>query len=275
MQPRTATDHLGKTYPTIRDMCRAWNITEGQFDSRRSHGWTIKECLTIPRGARRNQGEITDHLGNKYPSYQAMCDAYHISDSTYQERIKRGLSQKDALTMTKAEALNKHVHDHLGQEFPSKAAMCDHWGISRQIYFGRIGMGWSLKDALETPIVEISANSKQVTDHEGNVFDSISDLCTYWKVGRTTYNQRIKAGWSMKDALTKHQQSRPVVKSEWTDHLGQKFESLNEMCRHWGVSRATFSSRIHKTGWSIERALTTKEAVINATIVKSSLINFF
>lgn len=40
------------------------------------------------------------------------------------------------------------------------------------------------------------------------------------------------------------------------DHLGHVFSSQNEMCSFWGVSAATYTSRM-KNGWTQEKALTT------------------
>ena len=40
----------------------------------------------------------TDLNGITYPSLKSMCDAYGITSATYLQRIKRGMSQKEALT---------------------------------------------------------------------------------------------------------------------------------------------------------------------------------
>lgn len=42
---------------------------------------------------------------------------------------------------------------------------------------------------------------------------------------------------------------------ECYDHLGNKFESMDEMCKTYGINRTTFNSRIAK-GWPLEKALT-------------------
>ena len=38
-----------------------------------------------------------------------------------------------------------------------------------------------------------------------------------------------------------------------TDHLGNQFESISQMCKHWGVRHNTFKLRRNKMGWSIEK----------------------
>jgi len=41
-----------------------------------------------------------------------------------------------------------------------------------------------------------------------------------------------------------------------TDHLGNKYKTQTEMCKKYGISSATYTSRIKK-GWSKKKALTT------------------
>lgn len=39
-------------------------------------------------------------------------------------------------------------------------------------------------------------------DHLGNMYSSITDMCRFYKITRSTYKNRIKLGWSLKDTLT-------------------------------------------------------------------------
>lgn len=43
---------------------------------------------------------------------------------------------------------------------------------------------------------------KQIKDHTGKEFSSITALCEYYGIERKTFCQRIKRGWSLEDALT-------------------------------------------------------------------------
>lgn len=43
-------DHLGKVFPTIRAMCKHWNINVSTFSFRIRKGWSIEKALTEPRG---------------------------------------------------------------------------------------------------------------------------------------------------------------------------------------------------------------------------------
>lgn len=62
-RPKTIhTDHEGRTFNTQREMCKAWGISESLYRMRRTHGMTMKQALTAPRGYRkevRNDKAIT------------------------------------------------------------------------------------------------------------------------------------------------------------------------------------------------------------------------
>ena len=89
-----AKDHLGQTFRTISDMCRAHGVTYGQFVYRMNKGLPIAECLD-PH-SRRDQDAV-DHLGNKFKSISEMCRHYGILKNTFFRRLQRGLPLKVCL----------------------------------------------------------------------------------------------------------------------------------------------------------------------------------
>lgn len=94
------------------------------------------------------------------------------------------------------------------------------------------------------------------TDHLGNNFKSVSAMTKHWGISRTTYLSRINMGWSVEKALTFTIREESKHKGEVVDHLGNKFKSLSQMLKHWGISPATYYNRTHKEGLSMEEALT-------------------
>lgn len=207
-----------------------------------------------------------DHLGQKFESLSAMARYWHIASSTLENRLNNmHLTVEQALTYTTTEckALTKLCKDHLGNIFPSKKAMCKHYNIPSQVYFGRIKIGWSLEKTLTTPVDKTPKNAKEAVDHLGQTFPTISAMCKHWNMKRSTYNARIKSGWSVKDALTTPCEQLNIKQQKCEDHLGNKYESLNAMCRAYNITHHTFTTRTQRLGWSLEKALTTPN-VINA-----------
>lgn len=128
--------------------------------------------------------------------------------------------------------------------------MCETYNIPYSTYISRIQHGWTQKEALTFAIYNSPQNI--ITDHLGNQFTSIKEMCKHYNTIYITYLQRIKKGWTQESALT----ARPYYhyNTHVTDHLGNQFTSIKEMCKHYNVSPDTYSKRI-KNGWTQENAL--------------------
>lgn len=179
-----------------------------------------------------------DHLGNQFPSQTAMLRHWQVPKGTYEKRIRKGFSVKDALTAKPRENKNKLVTDHENNVFISVKEMCRHWGIDNGTYRQRIKSGWSQKDALTYQPHE---NRDKITDHLGNTYNTIQDMCDHWKISNTLYQSRIARNWSIKDALT-----IPVTSNDNSiiDPLGHEFDSVRSLCRYWRVERSTYQNRL-------------------------------
>lgn len=271
MNTKTCKDHTGRKFASVTAMCKAWGISPDVFDNRKRRGWSLEESLTTPKGKNLKKPIIKDHLGNTYRSIEEMCNHYGISDSTYSGRINNGYSVEEALTMKTDDIKNRHVKDHLGNEFPSIRAMCKHWNVETSRYFGRRKIGWPLEKILTTEDkIVYPENTIPAEDHLGNKFPSENEMCKFWGIPRTTYRLHIKQGWSVEKALTTKKRDIKIVKQPCVDHEGNEFSSINDMCKHWNITRQLYSSRI-KLGWSVEKALTTKELVINSVAITDYL----
>lgn len=215
---------------------------------------------------------VKDHLGNEYPSMSEMLRNYNINYSAYKYRLEKlKMSQKDALTSPHTDMKSTAITctDHLGNTFPSKAAMCDYWRLPRTIFFRRIRDGWSLEKALTEPLKYTNNLKKPIYDHLNNEFKTIDEMCHYWNITRQQYMLNIRNNCSLKDALTTITQ-----KGEYKDHLGNVYKSINEMCRQYGITKTVLRSRI-ELGWTLQQILENPAKKINYEKVKDHLGNEF
>lgn len=90
-------DHLGNVYPSINEMCKAYNIPYRVYKSRRQTH-TMEESLTMKRTPKKRRESI-DHNGVKYGSFNKMCNHYGHSISCVSNRLKKGFTLEQALTM--------------------------------------------------------------------------------------------------------------------------------------------------------------------------------
>lgn len=91
------------------------------------------------------------------------------------------------------------------------------------------------------------------TDHLGNQFESITEMCEHYGITKSAYHCRIALNWSLEKILT------TPVKNTHTickDHLGNKFKSVTDMCEYWGIQIRNYYERQHRN-WTLEQTLTT------------------
>ena len=262
-------DHLGNEFPNKKAMCKHYGISYDTFDKRKNDSnMPIKDALTKPTRKQHN-GPCKDHLGNEFPSKKAMCEHYGISESTFSDRIKkRHMSLEETLTTPVEKQHKGPCKDHLGNEFPNKQAMCEHYSISKGAFEARIyKQHMSLKEALTTPVKKRKKGSCK--DHLGNEFPSKTAMLDYYGVNPTTFDKRINdSHMSLKDALTKQQ-------TTYKDHLGNEFPSMSSMCKHYGISHETFKHRRNKKHMSLKDALTKPTRKKQKDICKDHLGNEF
>ena len=99
---------------------------------------------------------------------------------------------------------------------------------------------------------------KESTDHKGNRFASIEDMCRFWGVTPTAFSRRVNYyKWDIKRALTTPVKHNGGIRC--CDHEGRQFRSISRMCDHYGIYRKTFQFRMEQ-GWPLKDALLTPAA---------------
>ena len=261
-------DHKGNEYPSFKAMCNAYNMSPNTVYARMTkYKWPLEKALTTPLGegrrVRRDGISCRDMNGTIYPSVSAMCKKYGVSRSHYQKRIDLGFSLCDALNpkhrlptkSRKGIGIGKHratgdFYDHNGNHFTTFKDMCSFYGLKPATVYKRLSTGSSLRDALIIPV------HKKVCDHKGKQFDSIIDMCRYYNINHTLYFARVnKYGWSQEKALITPPGQASLQFTSCTDHQGNEYLNLKQMCDAYNVDYNLFLTRLQRD-WSIQEALT-------------------
>lgn len=252
--PVAVMDHERNTFYSITEMCIFYNIPVHIYYHRLANNMTLKEALTTPYKTRI----VTDPNGRKFYNVTEMCIDAGIGLSAFTNRLKRGWSFAKALyTPVKDMKPRKIWEDHKGNKYTSFEKMCLEYGKSSQTVHYRLKkLNWSLKDALETPVA--AGFGKEFLEKYPDKSDKLPIVYSKYYL----IDQRLKDNWDLYDAAmvgNKGKKSYDSIEEDGTyvciDHEGQKFESLKEMCAHWGVTTATYTFR-RKNGLSIKDSLT-------------------
>lgn len=97
--------------------------------------------------------------------------------------------------------------DFKGKNFASLRDLCKFYEIALSTYRARIADGWDQKRALLTKKNNFFA-PKKCRDHTGREFASISDMCKAWKIGVSTFKNRMRSGYELERALTEPPRGR-------------------------------------------------------------------
>lgn len=103
-------DHLGNRYDSEAQMCESYNILHCTYHARIKNGWSKEKALTTPviknteaknedsrEKGHSNSKVSRDHKGNEFPTKTSMRKVYGLSRQVYTARLKKGMSQKEAL----------------------------------------------------------------------------------------------------------------------------------------------------------------------------------
>jgi hypothetical protein len=260
-------DHLGNEYLSQKDMCNAYDIDPSTFRDRLKRGWSLEKALTSPitqirlkeDGISRPVKDLTcnDHLGNTYSSFSEMCRAYGKASRTVRDRLKKGCDLQTALTAQYAVS-GETSTDHLGNTYLSFADMCRAYGKNPTTVKGRLKRGCDLERALTLEYymsdTGYERDKSECTDHLGNIYDNVADMCRHYGISANTYKARIRRGMDVKTALTSR--NKVAVDKNVTDHLGNAYENYDEMAKVYGLAAQTIKNRLY-SGMTLEQALTT------------------
>lgn len=278
----TVEDHLGNKYKNVSQMCKAYGVRLDVYCQRKKRGWTLEEVLT----GRKKSEPVTDHKGNTYSDVEEMCLEYGVQKPTYLHRISKGWTIEEALTGLKKDSV---VYDHLGNMYLTQKEMCESYGLKLGTFLARMKRGLTLEAALTTDLGEPrKSNGKAVSDHLGNTYPTIKAMCEAYSVKTSTYQCRVRNGYTTEEALTgvrktvtpppakktplpkkakEEKQPKPEKKSKNTvvDHLGNEYSSTLEMCKAYGIRVDTFKYRL-KHGSTLEQALTRTPSMVTTNI---------
>ena len=98
----TSVDHLGNEFNSKSAMCKYWNRSIMVYNSRIAEGCSIEEALT---GEYKPHGwaiPCKDHLGQEFPSREAMARHWGLGETNggykVMYRLRRGWTLEEALT---------------------------------------------------------------------------------------------------------------------------------------------------------------------------------
>lgn len=202
--------------------------------------------------------KMIEYQGKLFSSLGEIERFYGLTVGTLRHRLRKGMSLDEAVTTpirSPKELKNnsKSITDHKGITFPSITDLAKHYGLPRGLVCQRISSGLPMEEVVRKPD---SLHYNSVT-LDGKCFNSYKDIEEFYKLPVGCLSKRLKKGMSLEDAVRFGKRNRldninkPIVV---TDYLGNKFNSLSDMARFYGLTSSVLNGRL-KRGWGLKKAL--------------------
>lgn len=202
-------EYKGKVYPTLSALCREHNLNKNTIITRIKRGSTMEEALNNENFKRGNhngthvkKSVVVD--GITYSSIREMLNERGIKENTFYVRLKRGWTIEEAAHGYR----NKFtVTDKSGRTFNNIKSALEANGITYSQYMGNLASGMDKTDAVSELRDSYSYRQKAVT-YKGVTYNSIRELCDAHGVSYSRYAQRLRAGFSIDEALNSKRYNR-------------------------------------------------------------------
>ena len=172
---------------------------------------------------------VRDYLGNEYKSLKELTERYGMDYFKVRTRVLKGIST-----------------EQITEEFSKNGKILDTPYLS------------AIKQTTKTTPIP----THTCTDHLGNKYRFIKEMCRHYKIEYETYLSRRNKGWTVEEALTLPTgQRNSRLKHNCTtsgipcvDYLGNTYNSYTEMCKAYGISNVLFAKRKSR-GYTLEECL--------------------
>ena len=196
-------DHKGRVFSSIRELCATYKTSENTLLRLKDEYNTFEEATHFLDN--RSKKVIKDHLGNVYPTIDAMANYYGIKPASLHSRLHKGWVLERALTTPVNPALVrktkqiKEYTDYRGRVFSSLSEIAKEYGISQSAFRMRMKKG---KTSEEVTYELYQKSQKLVKDHLGNIFPTVLKMAEAYNIKASVFYARVNRGWSLEEALT-------------------------------------------------------------------------
>lgn len=199
------------------------------------------------------KGTIITYNGKQYSSIKTLCKEKNLSYAMVTQRLKKGLSLKEAIETPLKKHRNGISVFYKGTEYPSLRNLAMSKNVPYHVVQMRVKKGMSVEDAIDIPIGELMGNDIQF---QGKKYSSFSKLCKEYNISTTIALSRMNMGWSLEKTLL-----TPVrkTKNNYIPELlynNKEYTSLKSLCDDIGADYQNTLNRLHR-GKSLKEAIET------------------
>ena len=184
----------GKTYNSITDLCKAYNINYSTFYKRRKFGYSIKECLR----QKRDVGTVVCNNVD-YATIKSFSKAVGISESAVRKRLNQGYSPEDIMLAGKKPMSKKCRFVFRNKPYSSYKQLAKVYGIPYSTLRRRLQKGMSLEDAISK---RNHKGTQNTFEYEGKSYYSYHEFCSINNLSYKRFMYLLRCGSTVEDAIS-------------------------------------------------------------------------
>jgi len=173
---------------------------------------------------------IKDHEGHEFESITDKCKVYNISRTTYRNRIKKGMSEKEALTTPvkrKQQSINYN-----GVHYNKLSTFLKAYNLSMSDYYNAKNLGWSLDELVH------KSKSFDCVDPYGNTFNNMQSLLKHYNISKKQYYYWLDKGKTLKEIIDLQYSKHHIC-----DPFNNEFDSVDLMYKCYNLPKHIYQSR--------------------------------
>ena len=187
----------GKTFYSIKEAAKYYNLALGTVNARLNRGWSIEEAFGLVERKNESFKPITVN-GKTFKSIAEACRYYNLDYKTVLQRFcnyGHGWSIEEAFGLVERKEKPRKGNEVIleGKTFPTIKEACKYYNLNYNTIYGRLDKGWTVEDAISVPVREGSRGKTVIVD--GNEFISIAEACRYYNLKYNNVSTRLRHGW--------------------------------------------------------------------------------
>ena len=195
-------EYKGKIYKSQLEFIKDYGFSRTYFMKCQTKGMSLDEIVSNYKNFK--DGRV-DHLGKEFKTEKEMAKHWGISLEVYKGRRRSGWSlEKSLTTPTRSVREPVEYRDFKGRVFSSAKSMAKEYKVSSTTLLRMLDDGKSTEEVTHFLSQRVAQTRRGVTcsDHLGNSFPTKLEMLTYWGMSKSTFDGRLRRGWSLEEALT-------------------------------------------------------------------------
>lgn len=241
----------GNTFPSCAAAARHYGLPESRVLSRVKAGWTARQAVGLDKPPKNKVKHFISPLGERMSLAEAHT-MFGIEIPTMQARLKAGWSDRQIVELDPKPPRSAGVTIH-GVWF-SYAAAAKKFKLSPDCISGRKKRGLSDMQAVGLAKIPVNVRSGvKKLDFGRAGKKTVSEASKKWGVAQATLRQRIKTGWTPREAVGLDERPRHK-KISIIFKIGNRSFSATEAAAEFGLLGETIRHR-RKLGWTDRQAV--------------------